>query len=314
MLLASGWMMRLWTLQEAFVSRQLHLAMREHGEGTQEIFNLSRIWTNNERPEALSVSMTAMIKRKLDQNLMKSGAPGEQCDIGYPTELTEEGLIVHYPGFLLHPTKEKLREIISSQNARNTFDLCVGRGLDEWYRIVAARKTGQFDDVTPPSVENHQPIVEDLIRRLDSNSPLEIGVILSRPRPVTARGEIGLLVEIYNVEETNSFKEGHPTREVLMLYCRIIRRIEVRRLSGCAEDFIQEAGCQQIPQCDPVLSRYEKFRKENVCGVQLNENQGWCVDGFDYTPISPQNQSEAPSPPVQQSIIKRFTDIFLGQP
>ncbi|KAL6912790.1 hypothetical protein FSST1_010550 [Fusarium sambucinum] len=437
MLLASGWMTRLWTLQEAFVSRQLHLAVREHGEGTQEIFDLNTIWTENARPEAHFMSMTRMMKRKLDQNLMKVESevpllnksiterallfasawravryrttgnaaeetlalssllgihipqndiagilslsqqdnveclmrkfwtavskddifkksippgiiflPGERLSCRgyrwapstwmsgqveaypfplktpkYPTELTEQGLIVRYPGFLLHPTKEKLSDIISSQNTRTAFDLCVGRGLDEWYRIVAARKTGQPDDASVPvvddasasAVDDQQAIVQDLIKRLDSDLSLKIGIILSRPRPVEARGEIGLLVEICE-EKSHNFGEGHPTKQGSMFCCRIIKRIEVRRLSGYdMEDFMSQTGYKQAPRWDPILSRYEKFRKENVSGVQLDETQSWCVDGFDYTPVPPPKQNEAPSRPVQQTVMSRFVGMIRRQ-
>ncbi|KAM0419996.1 hypothetical protein ACHAPD_003564, partial [Fusarium lateritium] len=73
-LLASGWMMRLWTLQEAFVSRQLHIALCDQEEHQREPPSLDGIWLMSEDQEAFAESMTEMMKRKVDQGLMKGNS------------------------------------------------------------------------------------------------------------------------------------------------------------------------------------------------------------------------------------------------
>jgi hypothetical protein len=64
-LLSSGWMKRLWTLQEAFVTRNLSLAM----EGGR-VKNIDRLWNGNMEPNVMNDSLAALIQLKLSQNLM----------------------------------------------------------------------------------------------------------------------------------------------------------------------------------------------------------------------------------------------------
>jgi hypothetical protein len=234
----------------------------------------------------------------------------------YPTQLTSQGLLVHYPGFLLHPTKDKLGDIIST-NKRNAFEFCVGRGLDEWYKVVAARKRGQYGDVSSTSLDNgnhdQQQIALDLKRSLDSNLPLRIGIILSRPRPVEVQGEIGLLVEICG-EESYPFEKDHPVRQGSPLYCRIIRRVEVTRLSmGAVEESLRQVGDRQAPGYDPILSRYEKFMREEVAGVHLDDTQSWCVDGFPSRPPTlSRRQTEVPRPLQDPGVLNRLRRAWTG--
>jgi hypothetical protein len=70
-LLASGWMMRLWTLQEAFVSDQLHIALCDHNDHMTGPPSLDNLWAVTEGQKALVDSMTGMMKRKVDQSLMR---------------------------------------------------------------------------------------------------------------------------------------------------------------------------------------------------------------------------------------------------
>ncbi|KAK4221499.1 hypothetical protein QBC38DRAFT_449124 [Podospora fimiseda] len=69
--LSSGWMRRLWTLQEAYVTRQLALAFEEGETGS-----LERLWSPLDereevsKPEAFDLFMTAMIRKKIFQNLI----------------------------------------------------------------------------------------------------------------------------------------------------------------------------------------------------------------------------------------------------
>ncbi|KAF5716194.1 het domain-containing protein [Fusarium globosum] len=197
----------------------------------------------------------------------------------YPTKLTSKGLVVQLPGFCLYPTVDKLRDMIRTSK-RSSFKFSVGRGLDEWYQVSSARKRSQFNGISAPLDNgNHdlQPIALELRKDIDSGKPLKIGIILSRPRPVEVQGEIGLLVKICDSEDRCPLSG----RDKSLLTCRIIRRIEVSRLAIGASDIPPwETGPQEAPGYDPILSRYERFRREKVAGVQLDDDQSWCVDGF----------------------------------
>ncbi|EWG49979.1 hypothetical protein FVEG_09320 [Fusarium verticillioides 7600] len=393
--LASGWMMRLWTLQEAFVSDQLHLALRGHDVFNKKPHDLDNFWTDTNGQDVLRSSITEITRGKVEVNLMRTGPrrplaeksiseralligsawravryrttrnPGEETlalsslldipilqddespvlstsreedrerlmerfwgTVGndnafgnaippgiiflpgkrlssegfrwapftwmsgeveaypfpldnpkHPTKLIPKGLVVQLPGFCLYPTGDKLRDIISTSN-RSSFRFSVSRGLDEWYQVSAARKRSQLNGISAPLDNgNHDlhPIALELRKDIDSGKPLKIGIILSRPRPVEVQGEIGLLVKICD-------KEGRcpvSGRGKSLLICKIIRRIEVSRLAiGASGDIPWETGPQEAPGYDPILSRYERFQREKVAGVQLDDDQSWCVDGF----------------------------------
>ncbi|KAK3986851.1 hypothetical protein QBC44DRAFT_247268 [Cladorrhinum sp. PSN332] len=74
-LLSSGWMKRLWTLQEAFVTKRLSIAFQGG-----EIRELDTLWSVDENEESdfngldagtrLEISMTDMVRKKVFQNLM----------------------------------------------------------------------------------------------------------------------------------------------------------------------------------------------------------------------------------------------------
>ncbi|KAH7163835.1 hypothetical protein DER46DRAFT_605120 [Fusarium sp. MPI-SDFR-AT-0072] len=394
-ILASGWMMRLWTLQEAFVSDQLHLALGGHDVYNKKPPNLNNLWTETNGQEVLRSSMTEIMRGKVEHNLMRTGPrktlvqkstseralliasawravryrttrnPGEETlalsslldipipqddessvlstsreedrerlmerfweTVGkddafeksippgiiflpgkrlssegfrwapftwmsgeveaypfpldnpkHPTKLTSKGLVVQLPGFCLYPTRDKLCDIISTSN-RSSFKFSVGRGLDEWYQVSAARRRNQSNDISAPLDNgNHDlhPIALELRKCIDSGKPLKIGIILSRPRPVEVQGEIGLLVKICDSEDRCPLSG----RDKTLLTCKIIRRIEVSRLAiGASEIPLWQTGSQEAHGYDPILSRYERFKREKVAGVQLDDAQSWCVDGF----------------------------------
>ncbi|KAF5235240.1 hypothetical protein FAUST_7205 [Fusarium austroamericanum] len=430
MLLASGWVSRLWTLQEAFVSRQLHLTLRDN-EQRQFPRDLNNLWLNQRdqgKNQTLFESMSEMMERNVDQALINVGSgtpvnerstaelalliasvwravryrttgnaaeetlalssllgipipqenvngmlsslseedleplmqrfwtaigsddifkksippgiiflPGKRLSCQgyrwapatwmsgqvegypypmetprYPTKLTEQGLAVHYPGFLLHPKKKKLCDIISTLNGRNAFDLGVIGGIGEWYKIVSERNRGQYGDVTPPIVEDQQTmyIVQDLMKRLELDPPPKLGIIISRPLPVEGEDEVGLLVEVYE-EKAYDFDKDHPVMRGSMLCCRIIRRIGISRLSRSELEGSKHRADDQIEhQPKSILGKYETFREDNVLGMKLDEIQSWCVDGFDCMPVLSREKTEAPSLRDQQIITENVKSIF----
>ncbi|KAF5634654.1 hypothetical protein F52700_5847 [Fusarium sp. NRRL 52700] len=312
-ILASGWMMRLWTLQEAFTTRNpgeetlalsslLDIPIPQDGkssvlsvsrEGDHERL-MERFWETVGKDDAFGNAIPPGIIFLPGKRLSSEGFrwapftwmsgeveayPFPLDNPKHPTKLTSKGLVVQLPGFLLYPTRDKLCDIISTSK-RSSFKFSVGRGLDEWYQVSAARKRGQLNGISAPLDNgNHDlnHIALELRKDIASRKPLKIGVILSRPRPVEVQGEIGLLVKICDSEDQCSLSG----RDKSLLRCKIIRRIEVSRLAiGASEISAAEIKPQEAPGYDPILSRYEKFQQEKVAGVQLDDAQSWCVDGF----------------------------------
>ncbi|KAF5979170.1 hypothetical protein FCOIX_5453 [Fusarium coicis] len=190
----------------------------------------------------------------------------------HPTKMTSNGLVVQLPGFLLYPTQDKLCHIISTGN-RSSFKFSVGRGLDEWYQVSIARKRSQLNGIPDPLDNGNRDlnhIALQLQKDVDSGKPLKIGIILSRPRPVEVQGEIGLLVKICDSEGRCPLSG----RDKSLLACKIIRRIEVSRLAiGASEICPGDTASQEAIGYDPMLSRYERFQREKVAGVQLDDAQ-----------------------------------------
>ncbi|RSL58077.1 hypothetical protein CEP53_006247 [Fusarium sp. AF-6] len=234
----------------------------------------------------------------------------------HPTTLREDrGLVVKYPGFLLYPTRRKLGKIIT---VSKPFEFSVNRGLDEWYRVKAANQKIQqnYDSIGAEgeAEEDVRLIAQDLRSRMENNEAVKTAIILSRPRPVEVTGEIGLLVELCPEDAYGSRGEPSPSEQKL-LYCRIIRRVEVSRLSvGRVENCLCDEGESMTPGYGPIVSRFDKFEQEGIAGVQLHDLQEWCVDGYHHgqTPKSsmpsPKPEDTA-SPPDQTGLFGRLKSI-----
>ncbi|KXH65370.1 hypothetical protein CNYM01_00947 [Colletotrichum nymphaeae SA-01] len=74
-LLASAWMRRLWTLQEAFVSKTLHLAMRDtsgdSSDSHRKVMALDDMWGDDSEGRAYFTSVNILMERKLAQSMMR---------------------------------------------------------------------------------------------------------------------------------------------------------------------------------------------------------------------------------------------------
>lgn len=79
MILASGWMRRLWTLQEAFLSHKLHFAFQEESYEVNNAANLINLDDLDEelaktqtiqRPDTLRSPLTGTVRGMLDRNIM----------------------------------------------------------------------------------------------------------------------------------------------------------------------------------------------------------------------------------------------------
>ncbi|KAI8674522.1 hypothetical protein NCS57_00350200 [Fusarium keratoplasticum] len=311
MLLACGWMMRLWTLQEAFVSAKLHLAMRDRNDDNfRNSVPPGMIFLPGKRlpfPGFGWAPLTSMSGQD-------EAYPYPLDNPEHPTTLNQDrGLVVRYPGFLLHLTREKLKEIIT---VRKSFDFSVNRRLDEWYRVRAANRKIQPDDdslgAEGKTGDDARLVAQYLRTRMEENKAVKIAIILSRPRPVEVTGEIGLLVEVCQDDAWSSGSQT-PPREQQLLYCKIIHRVEVsRHLVSRAESCPCEEGEPTTPEYGPIINRFYKFKQEGIAGVQLPNLQEWCVDGYPHLQMpessmpSPRPEDTAPSPEQATGMLGRL--------
>src|SRR4051794_26351709 len=123
------------------------------------------------------------------------------------TELHERlGLLVQYPGFLLHCQDRKFL-IGTNQSEPVKFTFPIDRDLLEWYSVENADR-------------KLKPYIYQFLEKSNGNQS-DLAIILSRSRPKEIPSEIGLLVEIY---EKKARKE-QPDPNKLVFHCRTIRRV-----------------------------------------------------------------------------------------
>lgn len=216
----------------------------------------------------------------------------------FPTVLGSHGLMVRYPGFVVEASRDDMKNVIGA-GTQSSFRLSVNRGLYEWYSVAAPEvkmsKTMAFIEEEDDG-GRQRDIAEKLVNHLGVGKHLRIGIILSRPRPVEAEGEIGLLVEIHNplVEEESqwenpaaqaplnspdgpsggnrAFAADAKDSEGAVFHCRIIRRVIVSPVAPITAGLAKDD--------DPVVSRYLDFERNRIIGVAVSEEQMWCVDGY----------------------------------
>lgn len=72
-IIASGWMRRLWTLQEAFVSKSLHISQ---GKDSETLHYLNDLYRNlEERTDGLTSTLITTVKNQLQSNIMHEQRP-----------------------------------------------------------------------------------------------------------------------------------------------------------------------------------------------------------------------------------------------
>lgn len=174
-------------------------------------------------------------------------ASGRNEDYPYPlsrmehaTELMPEGLIVRYPGIMLHC--EELTLVMNHKMGQG-FHFPVDRELNEWYRVDLAKKN------TLPRI--------DEIKAGQNNKKFNymVAVIISRPRPKERLPDIALLVEIYDKAWRRQEKQA---RNESIYYARILSRVKITRVSS-------------VPWQES---------KDQVIGERTKDNQLWCIDDF----------------------------------
>lgn len=158
----------------------------------------------------------------------------------HATELMPEGLVVRYPGIMLHC--EELTLVMNHKMGQG-FHFPVDRELNEWYRIDLPKKN------TLPRIEAIKA------SRVNKKFNYMVAVIISRPRPKERLPDTALLVEIYDKSWRRQEKQA---RHESIYYARILSRIKITRVSSVAW---QES-------------------KDQVIGERTKDDQLWCVDDF----------------------------------
>jgi hypothetical protein len=202
--------------------------------------------------------------------------------VSKPTELRPEGLLVQYPGFLLHGGDPSL---ILATNHGDSRELVfpTERHLSEWYKAIV---------VDPPDLS---PVANKILQRTKSNftqgestddgqrsKPPSFGIILSRSKPGEWPEEIGLLVEVYH----ELWRTKEPERINKKIYCcQIIHRVRVCRVPKPSPklpklpkeaNYSKKATKQDADENDWVLSGKPGHRP---IGEAMPEDTLWCVDG-----------------------------------
>lgn len=200
--------------------------------------------------------------------------------------LEKKGLLVQYPGFLLHTESRKSREQILGVDQTSTvpkFTFPVDSSLLEWYSVSAA-------DPGPGAM------IEHLEGILTSKHPLAI--ILSRPQPKASPPEIGLLVEVYSIDDEKIRREGDDASRQ-RYSCQVIRRVHVWRetaksyLAGPGRngpvrprdiddnaEAAQAANAGDTPHWRIIGGMFTDIKHNCCVGEALSSTQKWIVDGY----------------------------------
>ncbi|KAH7064419.1 hypothetical protein BKA63DRAFT_173216 [Paraphoma chrysanthemicola] len=158
------------------------------------------------------------------------------------------GLLVEFPGFLLHC--QDRNAILGFTNGKG-FWFPSDSSLSEWYHVERADNK-EFS--TKKGV-----VYEERAEQL--------AIILSRPRP-REMAEIGLLVEVYEIREQRELGKDSGKR-IFKVF--IIGRVTVRRETDTRDE--QKARKDEI-----IQSRKETYHKRIICGEALEDDQQWYVD------------------------------------
>jgi hypothetical protein len=198
------------------------------------------------------------------------------------TSLLPEGLLVQYPGFLLHCLDRKI--IIGTDLGDTTFTFPVDRDLLEWYSVQQADKGKE-------RTAHLYQIIEQ-----SNDKKTQLAIILSRSRPKETPPEIGLLVMIYEPSQGKESVSGK-------YYCRIIHRVRVWRAkpqysndpftkSNESEIYQRDSAGQPAADALPsILGIPSEFDRQICIGEIIDSDQKWVVDSF-----KPPEPPEPPEP------------------
>jgi hypothetical protein len=182
--------------------------------------------------------------------------------------LTERGLSVVYPGFLLHT---KTRSAVLRANEEE-FHFAIDSNLLEWYSV-----NWKIEPI------RNSPVGVSLEEK-------QLAIILCRPRP-RQLPEIALLVEIEkNIKQRSLIDERQSNIYHVYIVCRVKIKREVKEnlLSKWKDDITQS-----ITHSDPEEGIV-------IFGEVLDENQRWYVDGRPNSKFMPERIDRPPESPTDR--------------
>lgn len=173
-------------------------------------------------------------------------------DVGHPNPLSlltqktelkpEHGLIVAYPGFMLHADDEDEETRNNILKTDGNFRFPVDNSFMEWYEVE-------------PKPEPGWSLFQGL-----STRRTQLAVLLSRPFPKESPPDVGLLVEIYNPEPLHL--QNDPSLGDVR-FAQIVFRVHVRRIH------IGSTSMNLHLQC-----------RGAIFGEAIPSDQRWCLDGY----------------------------------
>jgi hypothetical protein len=234
--------------------------------------------------------------------------------VSQATELHQEGLLVHYPGFLLHGGDPRL-VLAANYSGERKVEFPVDRYLTEWYTATVIPEDEE-DEQIRHQTRDQTPAARDIITNLNKNKAPYFGIILSRPKPRESPPEIGLLVEVYR----EIWRRKEPERVNKKIYCcQIIRRVQVSRIASPSHNKFS------LPSGNP---------NEPPIGELMPEDSMWCVDGYqnikdreqllrsstqqprvnDSVPLPPQNILDAVTSPSSTRRAVKSQSVITVEP
>jgi hypothetical protein len=218
-----------------------------------------------------------------------------------PATLTEKGLLVQYPGFLLHAEN---RNAILQPKSDEQFYFPVDSTLLEWYIV-----SWQDEKEVPTNVRKGI---------MEAGKPSQLAIILCRPRPREI-SEIALLVEIFRPIVQKNIG-GHGQRQSTVYHVHIVRRVKIRRevktnqlsqwrnsITKSIRDPAFEATNIEAPHStmqkgkqpakDYVDSNVAANQENLVFGEVLDSSQKWYVDSRPRTKFDQQVQDQSDTAP-----------------
>ncbi|KAK7926582.1 hypothetical protein PG985_003580 [Apiospora marii] len=204
-----------------------------------------------------------------------------------PTELSADGLLVHYPGFILHTDCPKTRNSIlgtaTNSGENEYFSFPVDRTLKEWYSVTKAEERSYCNLAIV-----HQ-------------STSKLAIIASRA-PSELPREIALLVEIKK-EDSSPRADCGPG--AIDYYVKVIRRLYIWRH---AKDSTEVARAR-LKNDDFGSTETQDF----LVGEKFGPRQRWWVDGYVTASLDPEvptrqdAQDAASWGGIHISLLRRFT-------